>query len=96
MATTVLLLAGFVAPVVEFFDYWDPEGLGSDTEVGVFALIFVLCLVLLVCKLISSGAFAFFFAAWIRAMDQDRAEDSETRHRSIFAIPPLYSLPLRI
>jgi hypothetical protein len=50
----MLLLAAFVTPIAEFFDRWDPPGLGNDTEMAVFGLIFALCLVLLVCKLTAS------------------------------------------
>jgi hypothetical protein len=52
--TLMLLVASFVTPIAEFFDRWDPPGPGNDTEMAVFALVFSLCLVLLVCKLTAS------------------------------------------
>jgi len=52
----LLVLAAFVTPISEYFDRWDAAGLGSDTEFAVFVLIFVLCLVLVVCRLLSSLA----------------------------------------
>jgi hypothetical protein len=50
----MLLVASFVTPIAEFFDRWDPPGPGNDTEMALFALVFSLCLVLLVCKLKAS------------------------------------------
>jgi hypothetical protein len=44
------------APLAEFFDRWDAPGLFNDTEFMIFALILVLCLVLLVSKLIATVA----------------------------------------
>lgn len=97
LMTMVLLLAGFVAPVLEFFDDWDPQGVSDDTEFGVFALIVLLCLSLLICRLLATGALRFFFAARC-AIEDDLADDdgAESGHTLIFAIPPLCSLPLRI
>ncbi|MEO8735004.1 MAG: hypothetical protein ABI380_00545 [Edaphobacter sp.] len=52
----LLVMATFFTPLAEFFDRWDAPGLNNDTEFAIFALVFLLCLVLLVCKLISSLA----------------------------------------
>ena len=52
----MLILTAFVSPLFEFFDRWDLPGPGNDTEMAVFCLMFALCLVLLVCKLISALA----------------------------------------
>ena len=90
----VLLLAGLIAPIVELFDTWDPEGLENDTEFGVFALIFVLCLALLVCRLISSAALKFSLMA-CGVLGDERREDGTATH-SFFFVIPLYSPPLRI
>jgi len=57
LATIMLLVACFLAPISEFFDQWDPEGLTNDAEFGFVALVFVLCLVTLVTKLIAAGSF---------------------------------------
>ena len=95
-ATLVLIFVGLIAPIVEFFDYWDPEGLGDDTEFGVFALIFVLCLVLLVCKLISFAALQFSFGT-CRLLSRDEGrEHGDGAYSFIFVIPPLFNPPLRI
>jgi len=96
LAAVVLLLAGLVAPIVEFFDQWDSEGLEDDTEFGAFALIFVLCLVLQVCRLISSAALQFSFGTCGVLHRDEKGEDAEGAHGFIFVIPPLFSPPLRI
>jgi len=96
LATAVLLLAGFVAPIIEFFDYWDEEGLADDTEFGVFALVFALCLVLWVSELISTTMLQFSFTVCGALERVRRAEHTAAAHRFIFLIPPLHSLPLRI
>jgi hypothetical protein len=46
----LLTLATLLAPISEALDRWDPPGLGNDTEMGVFALILVLCLLLVVSR----------------------------------------------
>jgi len=91
----VLLLAGLVAPIVELFDFWDPEGLADDTEFGVFALLFIVCLVLVVSKLVSSAALVFSFRER-EIFHGEEEELAEPAHGFIFVIPPLFSLPLRI
>jgi hypothetical protein len=50
------VLVTFLAPLAECFDRWDAPGIGNDTEFAVFFLIFALCLVLLVSKLVSALA----------------------------------------
>lgn len=52
--TFVLLLAVVLAPVFEYFDRGDAPGLGNDTEIAVFVLVLLLCLVLAVCKILSN------------------------------------------
>jgi hypothetical protein len=96
LATVVLSLAGLIAPIVEFFDDWDSEGLSDDTEFGVFALIFVLCVALLVCRLISSSSLQFSFKTYRVSRCDGQNEAADTAHGVIFVIPPLYSPPLRI
>lgn len=56
LGTILLVLAAFVTPILEFFDQWDPAGPDNDVEMAVFGLIFVLCLVLLLCELLSKLA----------------------------------------
>ena len=52
--TLILILAGFLPPLFECFDRWDAPGLGNDTEMGLFFIVFFICLALVVCKLIAS------------------------------------------
>ena len=96
LATVVLLLACFIAPISEFFDQWDLEGLTNDTELGVVALIFVLCLVALVSELIAMGSFRFDFCTVNLVRTQNCRKQSESNQSFIFLVPPLFSLPLRI
>jgi hypothetical protein len=50
----LLVTATFLPPLAELFDRWDAPGLDNDTEFALFAIVFTICLVLLVCKLNSS------------------------------------------
>ena len=52
-ATLFFVLVTLFAPLAECFDRWDPPGISNDTEFALFALLFMLCLVLLVSKLLS-------------------------------------------
>lgn len=52
----LLMLATFVAPLVECFDRWDAPGLSNDTEFALFLFVFLLCLVLVVAMLVALGA----------------------------------------
>jgi hypothetical protein len=56
IGTFLFLLVIFCAPLAECFDRWDAPGLSNDTEFAVFALVFALCLVLVVCLLIAAGS----------------------------------------
>jgi hypothetical protein len=94
--TVMLLIAAFIVPLMEFFDHWDAPGLSNDTEYAIYALVFAICLVLLICKLISSGALKFVFASWRIFLQDERARPVEVDHTFIFAVPPLFILPLRI
>jgi hypothetical protein len=51
LSVTLLILTSLLAPVSEALDRWDPPGLGNDTEMGLFALVLVLCLVIVVSRL---------------------------------------------
>lgn len=55
-ATVTFLLVTFLAPVVECFDRWDAAGLRNDTEFAVFAVVLLMCLVLLVASLVAAAA----------------------------------------
>jgi len=95
-ATVLLLLAGFMAPIVEIFDRWDPEGLSGDTEFGVFALLLVLTFVLCVCELISSSSLRFVFTTWL-LYSKEADHDRDSGPRWLLAVSPCTSNhPLRI
>jgi hypothetical protein len=94
--TVMLLIAAFIVPLMEFFDHWDAPGLSNDTEYAIYALVFAICLALLVSKLISSGALKLGFISCRVFLRNDRARPVEAGHTFIFAVPPLFILPLRI
>lgn len=94
--TVMLLIAAFIMSLMEFFDHWDAPGLSNDTEYAIYALAFAICLVLLVCKLISAGALKFGFISCRVFLRNDRAKPVDAGQTFIFAIPPLFVLPLRI
>lgn len=92
----VIMLIGAFIPLLELFDRWDAPGLSNDTEYAVYALVFAICLVLLVCKLISSGALKIGFISCRVFLRDDRVKPVEAGHIFFFTIPPLFILPLRI
>ena len=92
----VMMLIGAIVPVIELFDQWDAPGLSNDTEYAVYAFIFAICLVLLLSKLVASDVLRFGFAFWRIFLRDDGAIQTESAHTSIFAVPLLSILPLRI
>lgn len=90
-----MLIASFV-PLLEWFDRWDAPGLSNDTEYAVFALVLMICLVLLVGKLISSRALALRLLMASMVWRPDRAGRTSSEPVGLFAVPPLLLLPLRI
>jgi hypothetical protein len=95
IGTLLMLIASFV-PLLEWFDRWDAPGLSNDTEYAVFALVLMICLVLLVGKLISSRALALPLVMASTVWRPDRAEGMASEPAGLFAVPPLLLLPLRI
>lgn len=91
-----MMLIGAFIPLLEIFDRWDAPGLSNDTEYAVFAFILTLCLLLLVCKLIASAALKIGFISCRVFLLDDTAKPVEVGHAFVFAIPPLFVLPLRI
>lgn len=92
----VLMLVVIATPISAFFDRWDPPGLGDDTELTALALVLVLCLVLLVCRLI-----AVFTAPLVMlcgcAFDLNPAASTWNRVvPTILFVPPQSPSPLRI
>lgn len=92
----ILMMIGAFYPLLEMFDSWDASGLSNDTEFAVYAVLLAVCLVLLLCKLISSGALRFGFVSWQVLPADKRVTPGEPGHTFVFAIPPLFVPPLRI
>jgi hypothetical protein len=92
----IMMLIGAVYPLLELFDRWDTPGLSNDTELKVYALLFAVCFVLLLSKLISSSALKLAFSSWRVFLREERVRPDEAEHAFVFAIPPLFLLPLRI
>jgi hypothetical protein len=92
----IMMLIGAIYPLLEIFDRWDPPGLSNDTELSVYALLFAVCLALLLCKLISSDALKFGFLSWRVFLGDESVRQLEPGHTPIFAVPPLCLCPLRI
>jgi hypothetical protein len=95
IGTLLMLIASFV-PLLEWFDRWDAPGLSNDTEYAVFALVLMICLVLLVGRLISSRALALRLVMSSMVWRPDRADGIPNEPVGLFAVPPLLLLPLRI
>jgi hypothetical protein len=96
LGTFILMLAVFVVPLAEFFDHWDPSGFSNDTEFTVLSLIFTLCLVLIVCKLISAVALLVTLTLLRHLRQPERSRQLRADCAlGIFALP-LHSPPLRI
>jgi hypothetical protein len=91
----MLLLAAFLTPLVEFFDQWDPPGLGNDTEMALFGFIFALCLVLIVCKLTAALA-TLISLILMPHLRQTRGSPLHQFRISSMLILPETSPPLRI
>src|SRR6516164_4556242 len=91
----VMMLIGAVIPLLELFDRWDAPGLSNDTEFAVFAFIFAICLVVLLCKLVASDVLKLGFILCRFLIREDRAKPIEAAYTSLFAVPPLLVPPLR-
>jgi hypothetical protein len=93
--TIMILIAAFI-PFLEVFDRWDTPGLSNDTEFNVFALVFAICLVVLVCKLISSAALTFGFIVSGAFLHDDKDKPHRVESSTSLIGPSLLLLPLRI
>jgi len=92
----LLGLATLLAPLVEFFDRWDPPGPPmNDTELGVFAFILVLALILLVSKLMAIIDKLVAIGTVFRPQSSFSML-AEPGLRLVFAVVPQSSPPLRI
>ena len=92
----VLILVAITTPISAFFDRWDPPSLGDDTEMTVFALVVVLCLLLVVCRLIAA-----FMAplTWLCRRELDWDDVARIWNRiadAILFVPPQSASRLRI
>lgn len=91
-----MMLIGAFIPLLEFFDRWDAPGLSNDTEYAVYAFILAICLVLLLCELISSGALRVGCIFCRVFLPDNRVKFIAAGHTFLFVPPPLTVLPLRI
>ena len=92
----LLGLAALLTPLVELCDRWDPPGPPmSDTEFSVFALILILCLILVVSKLVAARSKVLGLVTLFRLQDQP-VFLSEDTCCFISIIPPHPSPPLQI
>jgi hypothetical protein len=94
--TLFFVLVTFLAPLAECFDRWDAPGIGNDTEFAVFFLIFALCLVLLVSKLVSALALIVNLISFPRFHLSDGSWAVDAGNPLAIFVPPLRSPPLRI
>jgi hypothetical protein len=95
VGTLLFVLVTFLAPLAECFDHWDPPGLNDDTEFAVFGLIFILCLVLLVSRLISVLAQSIYLVFSPLRQKPERWTIFQVEE-CFELVPPLLSPPLRI
>jgi hypothetical protein len=91
------LIVALFMPLHELFETeGEAGGVESDAEFAFFALVFAICLVLLVCRLIAIGVLRLSMIC-LRAIPRDEmAGPSEAGYTFIFQVPPLLSVPLRI
>lgn len=93
---TIMLLTAILMPVQEVFDSWDEPGFSNDTEFAIFAFALTICLVMLVSYLIAVGLFRVSIVALGTIQHTVSGRHAAPAHISIFLVPPLASLPLRI
>ena len=96
LGTFVLLVATIAAPVSEWFDRWDAPGISNDAEFAVFALILMLCLVLLVSKLMAAVAMAMRLVLLATLRWMEDATGTPGNSLAEFFVPPISPPPLRI
>jgi hypothetical protein len=95
-ATFLFVLVTFLAPLSECFDRWDTPGLSNDTEFAVFALILLLCLVLLVSRLVAACALLIHMVLLPRFGRCRQQPASQSGSGLAIFVPPLCPPPLRI
>jgi hypothetical protein len=94
IGTWLFLLVMFLSPLAEYFDRWDAPGISSDTEFAVFALAFLLCLVLVVCLLVAARSLLHNLVLEPRAQlpSDERSPTGAKVLPGIFVPPRLLSL----
>lgn len=92
----ILMLIGAFYPLLDFLDRWDTPGFSNDTEFKVYAFLFAICLVVILCKLISSSALKLNFLSSRAFLHDARIRPVEAARTFIFSVPPLFALSLRI
>lgn len=95
LGVALLIAAALLTPIFEFFDRWDSAGLANDTEYAVFTFIFALCLVLLLCKLLSSLAAMVHLVRFATPQAEPKNPASFLGHFAQ-SITPYTSPPLKI
>ena len=96
IALLLLFAATLLTPIAEYLDRWDPAGLSNDTEFAVFAFIFTLTFVLVLCQLLARLALR--FASLLLALFDPscvRLNVGFASARTGLIEPPLH-IPLRI
>ena len=94
--TLFLLLTTVLAPLLEFFDRWDPAAPWNDTEFAVFLLVLTLALVLLVAFLLSRLAQRIGLIAHRLLHPPPSPRSATEPHPTLLFRPPDLSPPLRI
>jgi hypothetical protein len=94
---TLMLLATVVMPLHEVFGTSEEGSLANDKAFMLFAFVFAICLVLLVCTLIAAGILKVWFVSLRAMLRAETAEHTGNGFAFIFVVPPLPQLvPLRI
>lgn len=94
--TFLLVLSAFISPLLEYFDRWDSPGLSNDTELALFAVLVVLCLVLLLSLLISRRAADVAMSTERVPFEADGSAMIMSARKTAFVVQPMSSPPLLI
>ena len=96
LGTLIFVLSTILVPVSEFFDRWDAPGISNDTEFAIFALVLVLCLLLLVTKLVSALGLRMHLVMMPFMLEPNRCLTVELEGTFAIPGPPSNLVPLRI
>lgn len=93
----LFIAATLMTPVLEYFDRWDPTpGPMHDTEFALFAVLLLLCLVLLVAILLARASVAVELVTELIEYEPLRVRASSQAHVRVVFRPPPLEIPLRI